>query len=41
MDMIGELRVTGLLSKQFYGKAHVGTAHQQMRATALSGSVCA
>jgi cytosine/adenosine deaminase-related metal-dependent hydrolase len=38
MDMIGELRVTGLLSKQFFGKAHVGTAHQLMRAGTLAGA---
>ena len=38
MDMIGELRVTGLLSKQFFGKAHVGTAHELMRAGTLAGA---
>ena len=38
MDMLGELRVTGLLSKQFYGKAHTGTAHQLMRAATLAGA---
>src|SRR5436190_14952369 len=38
MDIIGELRVTGLLSKQFFGKAHVGTAHQLMRAATLAGA---
>ena len=38
MDIIGELRVTGLLSKQFFGKAHVGTAHQLMRAGTLAGA---
>ncbi len=38
MDMIGELRVTGLLSKSFFGKAHVGTAHQLMRAGTLAGA---
>ena len=38
MDMIGELRVTGLLSKLFFGKAHVATAHQLMRAGTLVGA---
>ena len=38
MDIIGELRVTGLLSKQLYGQAHVGTAHQLMRAGTLAGA---
>jgi cytosine/adenosine deaminase-related metal-dependent hydrolase len=38
MDMIGELRVTGLLSKQHFGKAHVGTAHELMRAATLAGA---
>ena len=38
MDMIGELRINGLLSKQFFGKAHVGTAHQLMRAGTLAGA---
>lgn len=38
MDGIGELRTTGLLSKQFFGKAHVGTAHQLMRAGTLAGA---
>jgi cytosine/adenosine deaminase-related metal-dependent hydrolase len=38
MDIIGELRVTGLLSKQRYGQAHVGTAHQLMRAGTLAGA---
>ncbi len=38
MDMIGELRVTGLLSKLFFGKAHVATAHQLMRAGTLAGA---
>ena len=38
MDLLGELRVTGLLSKQFYKKAHTGTAHQLMRAATLSGA---
>jgi cytosine/adenosine deaminase-related metal-dependent hydrolase len=38
MDIIGELRVTGLLSKHFFGKAHVATAHQLMRAGTLAGA---
>lgn len=38
MDMIGELRVTGLLSKQYAGKAHAGTAHELMRAATLQGA---
>jgi len=37
MDMIGELRVTGLLSKQHAGKAHAGTAHELVRAATLVG----
>ena len=38
MDLLGELRVTGLLSKQFYHQAHTGTAHQLMRAATLAGA---
>lgn len=38
MDLIGELRVTGLLSKQFFRKAHIGTAHQLVRAATLVGA---
>ncbi len=38
MDLIGELRITGFLSKQFFGKAHTGTAHQLMRAATLVGA---
>jgi cytosine/adenosine deaminase-related metal-dependent hydrolase len=38
MDLIGELRVTGLLSKQFFRKAHAGTAHQLMCAATLVGA---
>ena len=38
MDLIGELRITGLLSKQFFHKAHTGTAHQLMRAATLVGA---
>ena len=36
MDFISEARVTGLLSKQHFGKAHVGTARELIRA----GTVC-
>ncbi len=38
MDLIGELRNTGLLSKLFYGKAGIGTAHQLLRAATLVGA---
>ena len=38
MDMIGELRVTGLLSKQFTRQAHTGTAHQLVRAATQVGA---
>ncbi len=38
MDMLGELRVTGLLSKQYFGKAHFGTAHELVRAGTLAGA---
>ena len=38
MDIIAELRVTGLLPKNFFRKAHVGTAHQLMRAGTLAGA---
>lgn len=37
MDIVSELRINGLLSKQFYGKAHVGTAHELIRAATLAG----
>jgi cytosine/adenosine deaminase-related metal-dependent hydrolase len=38
MDFIGEMRTTGLLSKQHFGKAHVGTAHELVRAGTLAGA---
>jgi cytosine/adenosine deaminase-related metal-dependent hydrolase len=38
MDLLGELRVTGLLSKQYAGKAHAGTAHELVRAATLAGA---
>jgi cytosine/adenosine deaminase-related metal-dependent hydrolase len=38
MDLVGEMRTTGLLSKNFFGKAHVGTAHQLIRAGTLAGA---
>ena len=38
MDLIGELRVTGLLSKRHFGKAHYGTAHELVRAATLNGA---
>ncbi len=38
MDLIGELRVTGLLSKLYFGKAHFGTAHQLLGAATLNGA---
>ena len=38
MDLIGELRVTGLLSKHYFGKAHAGTAHELVRAATLAGA---
>jgi cytosine/adenosine deaminase-related metal-dependent hydrolase len=38
MDFIGEMRTTGLLSKNYFGKAHVGTAHQLVRAGTLAGA---
>lgn len=37
LDMIGELRNNGILSKQFAGKAHAGTAHELMQAATLNG----
>ena len=37
MDIVSELRINGLLSKQFFGKAHVGTAHELVRAATLAG----
>src|SRR6185503_17611162 len=38
MDFIGEMRTTGLLSKNHFGKAHFGTAHQLVRAGTLNGA---
>lgn len=38
MDFIGEMRTTGLLSKQHFGKAHFGTAHELLRAGTLNGA---
>lgn len=38
MDMISEMRVAGYFSKHFFGKAHVGTAHQLIRAGTLVGA---
>ena len=38
MDFIGEMRTTGLLSKNHFGKAHFGTAHQLLRAGTLNGA---
>ncbi len=38
MDLLGELRVTGLLSKQYFHKAHTGTARELMRAATLAGA---
>jgi cytosine/adenosine deaminase-related metal-dependent hydrolase len=38
MDLLGELRVTGLLSKQYAAKAHAGTAHELVCAATLAGA---
>jgi cytosine/adenosine deaminase-related metal-dependent hydrolase len=38
MDFIGEMRTTGLLSKQYFGKAHFATAHELVRAGTLNGA---
>jgi cytosine/adenosine deaminase-related metal-dependent hydrolase len=38
MDFIGEARVTGLLSKQHFGKASVGTARELVRAGTVAGA---
>jgi cytosine/adenosine deaminase-related metal-dependent hydrolase len=38
MDFISEARVTGLLSKQHFGKAHVGTARELVRAGTVAGA---
>jgi cytosine/adenosine deaminase-related metal-dependent hydrolase len=37
MDILSELRINGLLSKQYFGKAHFGTAHELIRAATLDG----
>ena len=38
MDFIGEMRTTGLLSKNYFGRAHFGTAHQLVRAGTMNGA---
>ena len=38
MDLVGELRNNGILSKQFAGKPYAGTAHQLMQAATLGGA---
>jgi cytosine/adenosine deaminase-related metal-dependent hydrolase len=38
MDFIGEMRTTGLLSKQYFGSARFGTAHELFRAGTLNGA---
>lgn len=38
MDFIGEMRTTGLLSKQYFGKGHYGSAHELIRAGTLNGA---
>lgn len=38
MDLLAELRVTGLLSKQYFHQAHTGAAHELMRAATLVGA---
>jgi 5-methylthioadenosine/S-adenosylhomocysteine deaminase len=38
MDIVAEMRISGLLSKHFYGKAHVGTAHELFNAGTLAGA---
>jgi 5-methylthioadenosine/S-adenosylhomocysteine deaminase len=38
MDFIGEMRTTGLLSKQYFRKGHFGTAHELVRAGTLNGA---
>ena len=37
LDLLSEMRTTGLLSKNFLGRAHAGTAHQLIRAATLAG----
>ncbi|HKU47882.1 MAG TPA: amidohydrolase family protein [Burkholderiales bacterium] len=38
MDFISEARITGLLSKQHFGKAHFGTARELVRAGTAAGA---
>ena len=38
MDFIGEMRTTGLLSKQHFRKGHFGTAQELVRAGTLNGA---
>ncbi|CAN0498742.1 unnamed protein product, partial [Phaeothamnion confervicola] len=38
MDLLGEIRVTGLLSKQYAQTAHVGTAYELLRAATVCGA---
>lgn len=38
MDFIAEMRVTGLLSKQHFGRAHFGTARELVRAGTVAGA---
>lgn len=38
MDFISEMRTAGYFSKHFFGKAHVATAHQLLRAGTLVGA---
>lgn len=38
LDLLSEMRVTGLLSKQHFGKSSAGTAHELVRAATLAGA---
>jgi cytosine/adenosine deaminase-related metal-dependent hydrolase len=38
MDLLSEMRISGILSKHHFGKAPVGTAHQLARAATLCGA---
>ena len=38
MDLLDEIRITGLLSKQYAQTAHAGTAYELVRAATLSGA---
>ena len=38
MDFVGEMRASGLMSKQYFGKSHFGTAYELARAGTLSGA---